>query len=136
MNVVLIRRGHSCRPTMPHSGSYPLETTRVATLLRDEGLHVLFADEEPDREYLASEPDEHWLPILDFGETKLADIGEVIVKLIRSYLPPAGTSATPSGNPKLHLEIFYDNGRTVLEGDSLTVFAIARHLGDSPEPPT
>ncbi|MGW5062772.1 hypothetical protein ACWEQ2_36620 [Streptomyces sp. NPDC004096] len=107
----------------------------MATLLREEGMDVLFADEEPDREYLASDPDEYWLPILDFGESKTTAIREVISKIVRLYLPPGSAPASGSSNPKLHLEFFCEDGRIVLEGYSQIVLAIARHLGESAGPP-
>ncbi|MFE5406991.1 hypothetical protein ACFQ9Z_38075 [Streptomyces sp. NPDC056580] len=107
----------------------------MAALLREEGMDVLFADEEPDREYLASDPDEYWLPILDFGESKSTAIGGVLSKVVKLYLPPGSSPASGSGSPKLHLEFFCEDGRTILEGSPQIVFAIARHLGESEGPP-
>ncbi|MEU0040714.1 hypothetical protein [Streptomyces sp. NPDC006333] len=108
----------------------------MATLLHGEGMDVLFADEAPDREYLASDADEHWLPILDFGMSKIADIGGVITKIVGLYVPPNTAPPSGPGGPRIHLEFFCADGRFVLEGEAGIVFAIARRLGNSEGPPT
>ncbi|MFD6297244.1 hypothetical protein ACFWFU_20785 [Streptomyces sp. NPDC060235] len=129
MSVVLIRRGYSCRPSMPYRNYYPPETVKVATLLSEEGMDVLFADEEVACDYLSPNTDEYWLPILDFGKSKIADIGGVISKVVGLYLLPDSAAISVSGKPKIHLEIFCQDDRIFLEGELEIVFSIASRLG-------